>query len=518
MVKIKYEKDIYEFNTLEFNELKEQISERLALQQHRLKLIFKGKLVTNDFIFEADMTILLVASGDILAEAPEPEKPRIKGGKYHVSLKNKKSSNIASPYKFQRIETLPGLADRDKAYSILETLANDPGVLECMKKHKWSVGCLAELAPDGQVGVDPVCVLGLNQNHGQKILLRIRTDDLKGFRKTLSIKKVLYHELAHNVYGDHNDDFYMLMRQIEREATNLNWRNSNGRALGIAAETHTGFDDDVNENDNEQTVFRLDEGIDYIHMDEETQELFDDAKTPAEKAAIAALLRNSCTECSPNPSDAKTVEEKELGTNIKAKVDIDLTETMDVVDVDVDVDTKEYESAMAEDSASTFSSSSSSPSVVHTINTIQTMSPAAVYELLTDNIDRFIAEAIVLSSGLDDRMTMMREALCKFLLRNTQDQDEVSILALKELSETLVAVQKIIDKAKGSDDPKYRSINSSSRIFINRIQSKYATDVLIAAGFTKKEDKFVMNRYDPALLYCMSSLLDTASNILISVA
>ena len=50
------------------------------------------------------------------------------------------------------------------------------------------------------------------------------------------------------------------------------------------------------------------------------------------------MLRNSCTECSPNPSDAKTVEEKELGTNIKAKVDIDLTETMDVVDVDVDVD------------------------------------------------------------------------------------------------------------------------------------------------------------------------------------
>lgn len=25
--------------------------------------------------------------------------------------------------------------------------------------------------------------MGLNQNHGQKILLRLRTDDLKGFRK-----------------------------------------------------------------------------------------------------------------------------------------------------------------------------------------------------------------------------------------------------------------------------------------------------------------------------------------------
>lgn len=78
--------------------------------------------------------------------------------------------------------------------------------------------------PDGKVGVDPVCVLGLNQNKGQKILLRLRTDDLLGFRKYLrcgaaggpddemadwtdpsscvdgcSIKKVLFHELSHNV-------------------------------------------------------------------------------------------------------------------------------------------------------------------------------------------------------------------------------------------------------------------------------------------------------------------------------
>lgn len=80
--------------------------------------------------------------------------------------------------------------------------------------------------PDGKVGVDPVCVLGLNQNKGQKILLRLRTDDLLGFRKYLgyvldvvflvshsylftltffisvidfSIKKVLFHELTHNV-------------------------------------------------------------------------------------------------------------------------------------------------------------------------------------------------------------------------------------------------------------------------------------------------------------------------------
>ncbi|CAN0267946.1 unnamed protein product [Ectocarpus fasciculatus] len=70
--------------------------------------------------------------------------------------------------------------------------------------------------------------MGLNQNHGMKILLRLRTDDLQGFRKILSIRKVLFHELAHNEFSDHDDNFYMLMRQVEREAAELNWTQQSG--------------------------------------------------------------------------------------------------------------------------------------------------------------------------------------------------------------------------------------------------------------------------------------------------
>lgn len=77
-----------------------------------------------------------------------------------------------------------------------------------------------------------VCVMGLNQNKGQKILLRLRTDDLRGWRKILSIKKVLYHELAHNEHGDHDDDFYRLMRKIEKEVVAF---NNSGRSLGGGA-------------------------------------------------------------------------------------------------------------------------------------------------------------------------------------------------------------------------------------------------------------------------------------------
>lgn len=146
-----------------------------------------------------------------------------------------------NPYKFQSIQTLPGLPDEAKARQILETLANDEGVLAVMAKHKWSVGALCELYPEGYVGVSDVCVMGLNENHGQRILLRLRTDDMKGFRKTLSIRKVLCHELAHNVHSEHDSNFYVLMRQVEREIVELDWKNSKGKSLGgqTAAETYT---------------------------------------------------------------------------------------------------------------------------------------------------------------------------------------------------------------------------------------------------------------------------------------
>jgi hypothetical protein len=55
---------------------------------------------------------------------------------------------------------------------------------------------MTEMAPIGYVGVSPKCILGFNKNRGQEISLRLRTDDLKGFRKYESIKKTLLHELV----------------------------------------------------------------------------------------------------------------------------------------------------------------------------------------------------------------------------------------------------------------------------------------------------------------------------------
>ncbi|CBJ49209.1 conserved unknown protein [Ectocarpus siliculosus] len=145
-----------------------------------------------------------------------------------VALNYPPGPSDLSPYRFERIETLPGLPEEETARKILESLAADPGVRAVLEKHRWTVGALCELYPEGKVGVSDKCVLGLNQNHGMKIFLRLRTDDLRGFRKILSIRKVLFHELAHNDISDHDDNFYMLMRQVEREAAELNWMQQSG--------------------------------------------------------------------------------------------------------------------------------------------------------------------------------------------------------------------------------------------------------------------------------------------------
>jgi hypothetical protein len=81
-----------------------------------------------------------------------------------------------------------------------------------MQKHHFSVGLLTELAPHEHPGL-----LGLNVGSGATIKLRIRLDTYDGFRPYLEVRRVLCHELAHNVWGEHNNDFKELNSQLNRE-------------------------------------------------------------------------------------------------------------------------------------------------------------------------------------------------------------------------------------------------------------------------------------------------------------
>uniref|UniRef100_A0A7S1XI58 WLM domain-containing protein n=1 Tax=Phaeomonas parva TaxID=124430 RepID=A0A7S1XI58_9STRA len=223
--------------------LKGELRQKTGVAPATMKLLLKGRRLSGDAVAEAEIDKLRAAEesaaaaarrvADDLDAAGSAEARRRRrlaaGGKLVRDLHREGPRS----YGFGRIVTLPGLPGEERARNILEGLASDPGVLAVMKKWNWFVPELCEMYPEGKVGVSEVCVLGLNENHGQRIRLRIRTDDLRGFRKLLNIRGVLFHELAHNEHGDHDDDFYMLMREIEREANALDWRRSAGN---VAAE------------------------------------------------------------------------------------------------------------------------------------------------------------------------------------------------------------------------------------------------------------------------------------------
>ncbi|GFP96132.1 ubiquitin and wlm domain-containing metalloprotease spcc1442.07c [Phtheirospermum japonicum] len=105
----------------------------------------------------------------------------------------------------KRTLSLPGIElnpPASRALELLHKLASDPGIVAIM-----------------------------NKNCGEEISLRLRTDDLKGFRKYESIKKTLLHELAHMVFSEHDSNFYALDSQLNKEAATLDWTKSRGHTL-----------------------------------------------------------------------------------------------------------------------------------------------------------------------------------------------------------------------------------------------------------------------------------------------
>ena len=119
------------------------------------------------------------------------------------------SSSSTLGYRFHSLEPLQHLPNPSSALAILTKLSNDPAILHIMEQHKFSVGLLTELAPHENPGL-----LGLNVNAGQAIKLRIRTDAYDGFRLYREIRKVLCHELTHNVWSDHGNDVCALLPSL----------------------------------------------------------------------------------------------------------------------------------------------------------------------------------------------------------------------------------------------------------------------------------------------------------------
>lgn len=140
----------------------------------------------------------------------------------------------SSQYTFLSVKPLQFLPHPERSLELLNRLKNDPGIRHAMAKHKFTVGLLTEMEPLSNTQVShegTTRLLGLNRNQGEVIELRLRTDAHDGYRDYKTIRKTLCHELAHNVHGPHNRDFWDLCRQIERDVAQADW-SAKGRTLG----------------------------------------------------------------------------------------------------------------------------------------------------------------------------------------------------------------------------------------------------------------------------------------------
>jgi len=229
-----------------------RLEELTSVPPSNQKLLFKGKKASsNDETtlhqagFKSGMKVQLLGPtsqeiGEMRNVEGEREKKekilRERAAKPQAKLRSTGSSNSANiKYRFHHVEPLPHLPDPSGARAVLTRLSNDPAILHIMQQHEFSVGVLTELAPHEQPQL-----LGLNVSAGEAIKLRLRTNDYDGFRPYKDVRRVLCHELTHNVWGDHDNNFKELNSTLNRQVAEF-------ERAAAAGTHHLGGTDDVYE-------------------------------------------------------------------------------------------------------------------------------------------------------------------------------------------------------------------------------------------------------------------------------
>jgi hypothetical protein len=125
-----------------------------------------------------------------------------------------KRAHDESKYTFHTLRPLPYFSNPEASLRFLERLRDDAGIRAAMAKWQFSVGLLTEMDPALHTTHESR-TLGLNRNGGEVIELRLRTDAGDGYRDYGTIRQTLCHELAHNVWGEHDRNFWALYREIK---------------------------------------------------------------------------------------------------------------------------------------------------------------------------------------------------------------------------------------------------------------------------------------------------------------
>ncbi|KAF1935771.1 zinc metallo protein-like proteinase [Clathrospora elynae] len=148
-------------------------------------------------------------------------------------------------YTFHTLRPLPYLPHPARSLAFLERLRDDAGIKAAMRAHQFSVPLLTEMDPAMHTTPESR-TLGLNRNQGEVIELRLRTDAFDGYRDYKTIRNTLCHELAHNVWGPHDRNFWELCKKIEREVARDDWK-SGGRSVGDQEYYEPGGEEEVHD-------------------------------------------------------------------------------------------------------------------------------------------------------------------------------------------------------------------------------------------------------------------------------
>ncbi|CAD6581514.1 MAG: hypothetical protein ASARMPRED_000633 [Alectoria sarmentosa] len=224
-------------------DLSTRISDELSVPATNQKFMITPKLGILKAPFEHPLLLSALKSKKIILLAPTPAElaslapPRPSSRPSSSTLKpvapyrhrDRQKAQDEATYTFQTILPLNYLPGPARSQKFLERLRDDPGIKASMRKHKFSVGVLTEMNP-AEHTTHESRTLGLNRNRGEVIELRLRTDAYDGYRDYKIIRDTLCHELAHNVFGDHDRDFWDLCKSIEKEVREADWKHG-GQAI-----------------------------------------------------------------------------------------------------------------------------------------------------------------------------------------------------------------------------------------------------------------------------------------------
>ncbi|CAN9369128.1 unnamed protein product [Alternaria alternata] len=229
------------------SDLSERVATDLSIPSSNQKFLVGGKiglqkppfknpslplteLVSKKITLMGSTSEAVSSLNNTITAASAPRRPGLIKAATPARNRDYKKIQEEAQYTFHTLRPLPYLPNPDRSLRFLERLRDDAGIKAAMRTHKFSVPLLTEMDPAMHTTMESR-TLGLNRNQGEVIELRLRTDAYDGYRDYKTIRNTLCHELAHNVWGPHDRNFWELCKQIEREVARDDWK-SGGKSVG----------------------------------------------------------------------------------------------------------------------------------------------------------------------------------------------------------------------------------------------------------------------------------------------